>query len=307
MESDKRPAPKARVRITAFLDGIRWFLGGILVLDAFRSILVPDASLLGILVRLPGGTPLPAAAGLLLGTALIVRWKVSAIILGAFALLAVVNIIEFYRLRAAGLHAAPLPFSLVTLAILLGALAQICFEVPKASWLWRAAGLILTGPVLILAHLVSFGTTDYSRPAEAIVVFGAKAYRNGTPSLALADRVNHGIMLWHQGLAPVLVMSGGADEVPVMKRLAVEAGVPEAAIECDPEGLDTYATIANLRHKRVLAVSHYYHLARIKLVARRFGVRCATVPCTMSRRLRREPYYVGRECAAFAAYYLLHG
>ena len=53
----------------------------------------------------------------------------------------------------------------------------------------------------------------------------------------------------------------------------------------------------------VVAVSHYYHLARIKLTAHRMGIACATSPCAMSRRLAKEPYFVARECAAFVSYY----
>ena len=132
-------------------------------------------------------------------------------------------------------------------------------------------------------------------------MFGAGAYPDGTPSQALYDRVRHGIRLYHAGVAPVIVMSGGDNEPAVMKRLALEAGVPESAIELDAEGLNTYRTLRNLKHTRVVAVSHYYHLARIKLTARRLGIRCATSPCHMSRRLVYEPWYVARECAAFVA------
>ena len=57
----------------------------------------------------------------------------------------------------------------------------------------------------------------------------------------------------------------------------------------------------------MVAVSHYYHLARIKLVSRRMGIACATVPCPMTRRLAKEPYFVARECAAFVSYYLFRG
>jgi vancomycin permeability regulator SanA len=89
-----------------------------------------------------------------------------------------------------------------------------------------------------------------------------------------------------------------------MRRLALDGGVPEAALVLDPAGVNSYATLANLKDRNVLAVSHYYHLARIKLTARRMGIACATAPCPMSRRLAREPYFVARECAAFVSYYL---
>ena len=71
------------------------------------------------------------------------------------------------------------------------------------------------------------------------------------------------------------------------------------SVEADDRGL-----VNNLKVRNVVAVSHYYHLARIKLTARRMGIVCATSPCPMYQRLAKEPYYIARECAAFATYYL---
>ena len=80
--------------------------------------------------------------------------------------------------------------------------------------------------------------------------------------------------------------------------------VPASAVLDDPDGVNSYATLANLKERDVVAVSHYYHLARIKLTARRMGIACATAPCPMTRHLAKEPYFVARECAAFVSYYL---
>ncbi len=291
----------------AILDGAGAFLALLLIVDAFRSLPAPDASLLGVLVRLPGGAPLHPAAGLVLGAALLLRRRWTAPVLAAFALLAAANVAEFYVLKARGLRAAALPLSAAVLAFLGAAAARLFLDRPAAGWPARAAGAALAGPALLFLHIFSFGATDYARPAEAVVVFGARVYGDGRPSLALEDRVRHGIRLWRAGAAPVLVLSGAPDEVPAMARMAAEAGIPQEAVESDPEGLDTFATLANLRHRRVVAVSHYYHLARIKMAARRLGLECATAPCRMTRRLAREPYFVAREGAAFVSYYLFRG
>jgi uncharacterized SAM-binding protein YcdF (DUF218 family) len=288
----------------ALMDGLRLFVGVALLVDAVRSFFTPDASLLGILVRLPGGRALPSIDGVLLGAAFVVRHRLAAMVLLAHAVLTAVNIAEFYLLRAQGLPAAALPFSLVTLALLTGGIARTFYDGPTGKWTWTAAGVALAGPLLLLLHLFSFGSTDYTRPARAILVFGARVYDNGDPSLALNDRVKHGIRLWQAGVAPKLILSGAPDEVPAMRRMALAAGVPEAALVLDPDGRNSYASLANLKERDVLAVSHYYHLARIKLTARRMGIACATAPCPMSRRLTMEPYFLARECAAFVAYYL---
>jgi hypothetical protein len=294
-------------RALACLDGAREVVGALLAVDAIRCLFTPEASILGVLVRLPGGVAIQTPVGLVLGAALLVRHRACAAVTGAFALLALANVVEFYMLRAAGLAAALPPLSLAVLAFFAAATARVFHDGRTAPWPWRAAGAVAAGPALVLLHLFSFGATDYTRPAEAIVVFGAGVYPDGTPSLALEDRVNHGIRLHQDRVAPVLVMSGGPDEVPVMVRMALEAGVPESAIVADPAGLNTFATLTNLRQRRVVAVSHYYHLARIKFMAGRLGLRCATAPCRMTRRLAREPYCIARECAALAVYYLFRG
>ncbi|MBV8881646.1 MAG: YdcF family protein [Planctomycetaceae bacterium] len=294
-------------RMMAFMDGARLFLGAILIVDAARSFFSPDASLLNTLVRLPGGQALPSIDGLLLGIAFLVRHRVAALVLLAHLVLAGVNVAEFYLLRAQGLAAAPVPFSLITVALLVGGIARTFYDGPTGSWKWVATGAAAAGPALLLIHLFSFGATDYARPAKAIVVFGARVYTNGDPSLALEDRVRHGIALYHAGLAPRLILSGAPDEVPAMRRLALAGKVPEAALVCDAAGVNSYATLANLRERDVVAVSHYYHLARIKLTAHRLGIACATSPCPMTRRLAKEPFFVARECAAFVSYYLFRG
>ena len=290
-----------------FMDGARLFLGLLLIVDAARSFFSPDSSLLGTLVRLPGGRALPALDGLILGAAFLIRHRVAALVLLAHLVLAGVNVAEFYMLRAQGLAAAPVPFSLITVGLLLGGIARTFYDGPTGRRSWIAAGAALAGPALLLMHLFSFGATDYARPAKAIVVFGARVYDNGDPSLALEDRVRHGIALYHAGLAPTLILSGAPDEVPAMRRLALRGKVPESALVCDPAGVNSYATLANLKERDVVAVSHYYHLARIKLTAHRLGINCATSPCPMSRRLAREPFFVARECAAFVSYYFLRG
>ena len=294
-------------RAIALMDGLRYFLAVALIVDAGRSFFTPDASILSTLVRLPGGRALPSVDGLLLGAAFFSRHRVAALVLVAHALLTALNIAEFFVLRVEGLSAAVLPFSLVTLGILIGGIARTFYDGPTGPWTWIASGAALAGPLLLLLHLFSFGATDYARPADAIVVFGARVYEDGRPSLALEDRVAHGVRLYAAGLAPRLILSGAPDEVPAMKRLALQGKVPAAAIVSDPAGLNTYATLANLKERRIVAVSHYYHLARIKLTARRMEIACATSPCPMTRRLAKEPFFIARECAAFVSYYLLRG
>ncbi|MEL6181634.1 MAG: YdcF family protein, partial [Myxococcota bacterium] len=114
-----------------------------------------------------------------------------------------------------------------------------------------------------------------------------------------------------------LVMTGGmsegkVSEAQVMKRYAVQEGVPSNAIVLDEKGDNTAASIRNLARLKktqklgaLLVVSHDYHTLRLKLSCHRLGLTCYTVPAVQERRLRAEPYYVVREVAAVLYYALL--
>jgi uncharacterized SAM-binding protein YcdF (DUF218 family) len=95
-----------------------------------------------------------------------------------------------------------------------------------------------------------------------------------------------------------------------MKRIARDCGVAEDAIVMDQNGLSTWHTARNLAARfgpttRVLAVSHGYHLPRVKLAFERAGVEAYTVPARETRTLLRLPWYMTREIAAFWIYYLV--
>jgi uncharacterized SAM-binding protein YcdF (DUF218 family) len=55
---------------------------------------------------------------------------------------------------------------------------------------------------------------------------------------------------------------------------------------------------------RVLAVSQYYHLPRIKLAYQRAGWDVLTVPAGTSTPIPQTPTFVAREIPAFWVYYL---
>lgn len=180
------------------------------------------------------------------------------------------------------------------------------------------AGVAFAAIALPLAQIAGSSTVDYARRADAVVVLGARVYADGSPSLALADRVSTGCDLWKAGLAPKLVLSGGPGdgqfhETETMRRLAIEQGVDPAAIVVDRDGWSTADTARNVslllrpgsrRAPRVLVVSHDYHLARARLAMSDEGVTALTVPAKQSRWLPRKPYFIAREAIAFWVYAL---
>ena len=182
---------------------------------------------------------------------------------------------------------------------------------------WRvvAGGLCLFAG-FPLALMLFFGNTDYRRPADVVVVFGARAYADGRLSDALEDRIRTACELYRSGLAKRLVLSGGPGdgaitEADAMRRYALSHGVRAEDIFVDNLGLNTEATIRNttplLRQwhaRRVLAVSHFYHLPRIKLSYQRAGMNVCTVPARQKHVLGQLPFNMAREVAAFWKYYL---
>ena len=214
-----------------------------------------------------------------------------------------------------------LPASVAVLALLLSGGLLLLQVRPRAMGPWSrltlTAAIPLGGLGVLLVLILTFAATDYRRPADCAMVLGAGVYPDGTPSLTLSDRVGEGVRLYREGLVPRLLMTGGIDpghglsEPQVMRRLAVEAGVPESAIWLDEEGVNTRASARSCAARleaegleSALLVSHGYHLLRAKTAFQREGVRAFTVPATETRRLAREPYFVMRECAAWVWYAL---
>lgn len=180
-----------------------------------------------------------------------------------------------------------------------------------------AVATIACGLLFPLALMCTLGPVDYRRVADVIVVPGARAYADGRPSPALSDRVLTAVQLYHEGLAPRLFFSGGpgdgaVHETLAMQRLAVSRGVPPAVIVRDEGGLDTQATARNaagymrlLGLRRALAVSHFYHLPRVKLSLGRAGVaQVFTVPAPQHRVMRGLPWFMLREVAGLWWYWL---
>ena len=213
----------------------------------------------------------------------------------------------------------PAPFSLLTAAALvlvtMAAWRPNVDTPPVRGALVAALTVGALGVAFPLGQMFAFGRTDYRRPADAVVVFGSRVFADGRLSDALADRMRTAVELVHEGRAELLVVSGGpgdgaVHETEAMRDFAVAHGVPADQVLLDPSGVSTAATITGtlplLRERcceRVLAVSHAYHLPRIKLAYAAAGLEVYTVPAEESYLLSRMPYFMAREVAAFWVYW----
>src|SRR5438067_691584 len=109
--------------------------------------------------------------------------------------------------------------------------------------------------------------------ADAIVVLGCRLFAGGRPSERLRRRMMLAVGLYREGVAPLIVMSGGGTgpvaEAAVMRDLAREAGVPETAVLLETESRNTFENAAygaRLLHavgkQRIVLVSDRAHLPR---------------------------------------------
>ncbi len=132
---------------------------------------------------------------------------------------------------------------------------------------------------------------DQRDPVDAIVVLGAAQY-DGEPSPVLAGRLDHALVLWEEGVAPLVVTTGSNQEGDRFTEgfAGFEylrfAGIPEESLLVITDGSSTWeqlaATARQLRARdleSVVLVSDPYHTLRLTQIAGEVGL-AATVSAT---------------------------
>jgi uncharacterized SAM-binding protein YcdF (DUF218 family) len=160
-------------------------------------------------------------------------------------------------------------------------------------FLWlvaAAAGVAAAFVGLTSVRIVEQSRRDEVRHADVIVVFGAAEYA-GHPSPVYRARLDHAYDLFREGMAPMVITTGGAGEDPQFSEggvghdYLVHRGIPETAVIAETQGANTaqsaerVATImkANGMHNLV-AVSDAYHEYRIKQLLEGQGVTVFAAP-----------------------------
>jgi uncharacterized SAM-binding protein YcdF (DUF218 family) len=191
-----------------------------------------------------------------------------------------------------------------------------------ATWTLR---ILLGGAVLYgatVAYVRWLAGQDQRRRVDAIVVLGAAHY-NGRPSRVLRARLDHAADLFEAGLAPVIVVTGGmaegdrVSEATVSQQYLKGRKVPPTAIVVRPDGRNSHESIVSAAEwledhemHSVLLVSDPFHMARLRLEARRTGLQVLTSPTRTSPIVpgsRTEFGYLAQEALKLpvAAVYLM--
>ena len=148
--------------------------------------------------------------------------------------------------------------------------------------------------LVTLAQVWSVGRSDDRSPVDAIVVMGAAQY-DGRPSRQLAARLDHAVDLWPDGVAPLIVVTGGKQpgdrftEAEASVEYLVERGIPESALLLEDRGSNSYqslASVAALLAERgldeVVIVTDPYHSLRSRLIADEVGLDASVSPTDTS-------------------------
>jgi uncharacterized SAM-binding protein YcdF (DUF218 family) len=149
--------------------------------------------------------------------------------------------------------------------------------------------LVQTSLAVVAIYLLVFHTNlvwwaasplNVSRPpqlADVIVVFGGGVGESGKAGGGGQERLERAVELYHAGDARSLVLSSGYmysfPEAEEMRALAVDRGIPPAAIVLEKRATNTYQNVAFVRDilrdhhwTSVLLVSSPYHMRRALLV-----------------------------------------
>jgi uncharacterized SAM-binding protein YcdF (DUF218 family) len=152
--------------------------------------------------------------------------------------------------------------------------------------------LILAWTITVTVTIDAFGSKDWHsyngehapRKVDVILVLGA-GVDHDRPSAVYEARLRHAVELFHSGVAPVLVFTGGLgsgdrlSEGEVGRDYAIAHGVPAAAILFENRSRTTLQNLSEAKREidhaglgyRVALVSDPHHLLRASLMAKKLG------------------------------------
>jgi uncharacterized SAM-binding protein YcdF (DUF218 family) len=162
---------------------------------------------------------------------------------------------------------------------------------------------------------------DDRRPVDAVVVLGAAQY-DGNPSSIFAARLKHAVSLYREGMAPLIVTTGGNrsgdvyTEAEAGRRFLIGQGVPAQAVVAVPVGSDTLSSLQAVGKEAArggwtsaLLVSDPWHSLRARQMARDSGLDAWTSPTRSGpvvQTRETQVRYIVRETGAMLFYRLTH-
>lgn len=182
--------------------------------------------------------------------------------------------------------------------------------------------MILAWTLSVMATIEAFGSKDWlsyngehaPRKVDAILVLGA-GVDHDRPSAVYEARLRHAVELFHAGVAPIIIFTGGLGsgdrltEGEVGRDYAIAHGVPASAILFEDRSRTTLQNLSEAKREiehagfgyRVALVSDPHHLLRASLMANQLGLIAWSSPSPHTRyrslsskipALLREAYFL---------------
>jgi uncharacterized SAM-binding protein YcdF (DUF218 family) len=171
------------------------------------------------------------------------------------------------------------------------------------TWLTRKLvlriGLAVLG-VLVVYYVVTFvqvwraAEGDDRRTSQAIIVLGAAQF-DGRPSEVFRARLDHAADLFHDGVAPLIVVTGGKQQGDRFTEAQAGAsylhgkGIDDNDIRRENTSNNSWESLAASSRfleqegiKKVVLVSDPFHSLRIRLIAEELGLDAVTSPTRTS-------------------------
>ncbi len=143
--------------------------------------------------------------------------------------------------------------------------------------------LLYVGAVFFIDRTLPLSNTGATH-FDTLIVLGYPAFPDGTPRPEMRERVLEGVREYRAGVAPRLIMTGGAAhnqyvEAHVMAQLAESEGVPASAVIEEGQAHDTiqnaYYSAGIMRAhgwRSAEVVSSHSHLPRASLIFAHFPI-----------------------------------
>jgi uncharacterized SAM-binding protein YcdF (DUF218 family) len=149
-----------------------------------------------------------------------------------------------------------------------------------------------------LVYVSTGNETDHASPADVIIVLGCPSYEGNvvsdTFSACVQARALHAARLYHGGLAPHIIPTGGLTgppptEAAAMAQVLVADGVPPSAITLEERARDTVGNLVYSRAimrergwRTAILVTEPHHIQRAAYIARDAGLAFTASPVTDS-------------------------
>lgn len=169
--------------------------------------------------------------------------------------------------------------------------------------------------ILNAASIWNYARVDETRNTDVAIVLGA-GISDDKPSPVFAERVNHAVRLYENGMVNYIIITGGIGEgnlisdSAVAKKYAVSKGVPENVIFTEDSSTITEENLMAAKSimydnswQSALVVSDPLHMKRAMLMSKDYGIEAYSSPTSTSMYkslktklpflIREEFFYIG--------------